>query len=416
MPPPKPSLLPWSGGGRQALRRIERWPGGRLSEPQDQRWHGRGPTAGSRIPPAPGSAGGAAVTADVLEVDGSRFSGSGTIVRQAAGYSALTGMPVRVVNARANRPSAGLRPQHVAAVRAVRDLVGGELEGATVGAGEFVFHPGASRPEGSFRWEVGSAGSTTALALAILPVLALNGRGVDVELRGGVFQDFAPSLFHLGQIMRPLLERMGVDMGLELIRPGYVPKGDGIIRLTVPPADDPLRPLVLLECGAPEHVWGIALASHLKDRRVAGRMADEARRTLAEAGMSAVIEERDDETAAQPGAALSLFVERRGGCRLGADRAGAPRRSSESIGRRAARQLLEEIGGGGTVDRFTADQLITFAAMAGGRNAFRASRVTAHVHTSAWLASLFLGVAVEVAESGIVSVSGRREAGRTSWR
>ena len=42
--------------------------------------------------------------------------------------------------------------------------------------------------------------------------------------------------------------------------------------------------------------------------------------------------------------------------RLGADRAGAPRRSAEAIGRHAARQLLAEIEGGACVDRYAADQ------------------------------------------------------------
>ena len=39
----------------------------------------------------------------MIDIDGSAHCGSGTIVRHAAAYAALTGQPVRVRNARARR-------------------------------------------------------------------------------------------------------------------------------------------------------------------------------------------------------------------------------------------------------------------------------------------------------------------------
>jgi hypothetical protein len=56
--------------------------------------------------------------------------------------------------------------------------------------------PGDREPAGPYAWDIGTAGSATMLALAILPVLALCGRGGEAEIRGGLFQDFAPSAFH----------------------------------------------------------------------------------------------------------------------------------------------------------------------------------------------------------------------------
>jgi RNA 3'-terminal phosphate cyclase (ATP) len=129
----------------------------------------------------------------MLEIDGSQHSGSGSIVRLAAAYAALTSTPVHVVNARARRePKTGLRRQH---------------------------------------------------CLALVPLLARRGRGVQVELRGGVFQDFAPSAFHLQHVVSPLLGRMGVEVEFRVERPGYVPTGQGILRLSVAPAArlEPLR-------------------------------------------------------------------------------------------------------------------------------------------------------------------------------
>lgn len=55
----------------------------------------------------------------MIEIDGGRYSGSGTIVRQAVAFSALTGQAVHIVNARVRRPKAGLRAQHVRTVEAI---------------------------------------------------------------------------------------------------------------------------------------------------------------------------------------------------------------------------------------------------------------------------------------------------------
>ena len=41
----------------------------------------------------------------------------------------------------------------------------------------------------------------------------------------------------------PMLAQMGLAAEIEMIRPGYAPSGQGIIRLAVPPAARPLRPL-----------------------------------------------------------------------------------------------------------------------------------------------------------------------------
>jgi RNA 3'-terminal phosphate cyclase len=120
-------------------------------------------------------------------------------------------------------------------------------------------------------------------------------------------------------------------------------------------------------------------------------MAIAAGKGLAGAGLHAVIEELEDTSALQPGAALALFADLEDGTRVGADRAGAPRRSAEAIGAHVARQLHEELDRGSSVDRFVADQLLPFAALAAGQSRVRIPQQTEHVRSGMWLARVLLG-------------------------
>ena len=331
----------------------------------------------------------------MIEIDGSRYSGSGTIVRQAVAFSALTGKPIHIVNARAKRDKPGLRRQHVRVVEAITELVNGTTKGVQEGTQEFQFRPGSNKGKQEYLFNIGSAGSTTMLAIGILPVLAFRPARTSVDIRGGLFQDFAPSVFHLQHVIQPLLLKMGLHAAVQMQRPGYVPTGDGALSLIVDSTSRCLQPVVLDFQGPVKRIWGIALASHLAERQVSRRMADAAKKQLAKAGYEAEIEMWEDSSAKQPGAALAIFSDCADGVRLGADQAGAPKRRSEYIGRDVTKQLLADLDTAATVDRFASDQLIPFAALAKGESRFVIPFVTDHIQTSAWLAELILGAQVQ---------------------
>lgn len=338
---------------------------------------------------------------DVKQIDGSTHSGSGTIVRQAVALAALTRTDIHIRNVRSNRPRPGLRPQHARVVEAIRSLVGGEAIGNAPGSSELTFRPGPDVVRGPYTWDIGSAGSTVLLAQALLPILSLHGHAEKVRLRGGVFQDFAPSFYHLQHCLLPLLGRMGLGVEARMLRPGYVPAGEGAIELRVRPLDAPLEPLVLPDRGDLRRFWGISLASHLKERRVAERMAAASARMLEASGLTAEVQEMEDETAAQAGAAFAIFADAADGLRLGADRAGAPRRRAEVVGEQATQKLLEDLGTGANVDRYVADQLVIFAALAGGESRWKAPRITGHIESAAWLAGELLGAEVIITDAEV---------------
>lgn len=325
-------------------------------------------------------------------VDGGQKSGSGTLVRTGVALAALLGEPIHIYNIRAKRDNPGLRPQHLRAVEAAAALVQGELEGAEVGSREILFRPRAAALGGDFAWDIGTAGSTTMLALTLLPIAAFARRPCAFRIRGGLFQDFAPSAFHTQHVLLPALQGMGLRAELRVLRPGYVPKGGGEIELRVQPLRGPLAPLRREELRKPLRFWGLALDSHLRERRVAERMARRCQEELARRGISAEFRIEHDESALQPGAALALIAEDQAGARLGADQAGAPGRPAEAIAEYVARALLEDLEAGATVDRHLADQLILYAALAKGESAYLVPAVTDHVEANLWLVEGLLGV------------------------
>lgn len=325
----------------------------------------------------------------MIRIDGSQQSGSGTIVRLSVALAALLGEPLHLYNARARREKPGLRPQHLSAVRACAEMCDAETDGLSVGSSEFTFRPGTKIRGGEFAWDIGTAGSTTMLALCVLPLACFADSRFAARITGGVFQDFAPSPHHTEHVLAPMLRRMGVEVDLVLVRAGYVPRGAGVVELRVRPASGTLAPIRLAEQGKAGEVRGIAFASHLAARRVSDRMAEACEARLRAGGLRARIDRTDDTLAAHPGASLAVWTETSEGCVLGADRAGAPRRSSEAIGRYVAESLLADLATGATTDLHLADQLVPFATVAEGASGWIVPRATEHVASNLWLAERF---------------------------
>jgi RNA 3'-terminal phosphate cyclase (ATP) len=326
----------------------------------------------------------------MLTIDGSQHSGSGTIVRYSVALSALLHEPVRVINVRESRAQQGLRTQHAASVLACAALCDASIEGVHVGSRAFTFTPRARVSGGTFDWNIGTAGSTTMLALSVVPVACFADAPLTARIEGGVFQDFAPSPHHLRHVVAPILRRMNADIDLRVERPGYIPGGAGVIQLTVAPPPHGLKSLVLAEAGSVNTVRGIAMASLLAGRRVGDRMAAACEAEIEKsAGLTCDIERVLDNDARHAGANLSIWAESSTGCRFGADRAGKLGRTSEAIGEYVARSFLTDLRSGATVDRHLADQLVLFAALAHGRSTYTVPEVTDHVLSNLWLVRQF---------------------------
>ena len=113
-----------------------------------------------------------------IQLDG---AAGGQVLRTALSLALVTGVPFRVEGFRAGRPSEGLRPRHLALLRAA-EAVGGTAEGATLGGAEVSFVPAPVR-RGDYVLELGPTGSAPLVFQMLAFPLALAGGGT-VRLRG----------------------------------------------------------------------------------------------------------------------------------------------------------------------------------------------------------------------------------------
>ena len=342
----------------------------------------------------------------MIYIDGAQKSGSGTIVRFAVGLATLLGDELHLTNIRAKREKPGLRPQHLKAVQALQQICQGSLDGGEIGSKEIRFKPGGGIRSGYYEWDIRTAGSTTLLVMTLLPAACFSRGAMSFKISGGLFQDFAPSAYHMQYVLFSVLQKMGITAELTIIRPGYVPRGGGIIQVKVKPVTGKIKPIRLPSQGDVTRIEGIALSSHLKPRRVSERMVEKCSEVLKSNRYSAQIEIVHDSLALQRGAALALFAKTSSGCIIGADRAGEPRRTSEDIGKYVARNLVEDLATGATVDRYLADQLIFYAALADGVSQYRIPRLTEHVETNLWLVESILGAKTEVVNKNLITIHG----------
>ena len=172
----------------------------------------------------------------MITIDGSQGEGGGQIIRSSLALSLVTGKPVTIENVRAGRKKPGLMRQHLAGLRAAKQISEAEVEGDEIGSKRVTFQPGSVKP-GEYRFSVGSAGSTTLVLQTVLPALMLADAESSIELQGGTHNPFAPPFDFLAKAYLPLLRRIGPVVELGECQPGFYPAGGGSFRATVRPAN-----------------------------------------------------------------------------------------------------------------------------------------------------------------------------------
>jgi RNA 3'-terminal phosphate cyclase (ATP) len=321
----------------------------------------------------------------LIPIDGARGEGGGQILRAALTLAAVTGQGFEMTRIRAGRIRSGLRPQHIAAVRAAALACGAKVGGAFDGSPDLRFEPGAVAA-GEFRFEIATAGAATLVLQTVLPALATAEGASALEVTGGTHVPASPSFHYLARHWAAAVGGLGLAPRLELVRAGFYPPGGGLVRAQVGRWARPAA-LSLEERGALVRVRGISGAARLRND-AARRQRDAAQQRLWEERRIEAEWEVAEVPAASPGSFLLLeaVFEK---SRAAFDFLGEKGLRAEILGDRAARRLLRFLEAEGAVDPHLVDQLAVPLALAGGGGQVSTSEVTPHLETVAETVALF---------------------------
>ena len=317
----------------------------------------------------------------VIQLDGR--AGGGQMLRTALSLAMVTGQAFRMTNIRGQRSRPGLMRQHLTCVQAACEISGGSADGAAIGSTELVFRAGKIRP-GTYRFAIGTAGSTTLLLQTLLPALWQGGGPSTLRLEGGTHNPMAPPFEFIDRVFLPALRTLGVEASVSLVTPGFAPAGGGVIECLIQPCAA-LGSLDLTERGEPGEPRIRVKTRHLP-LAIAERMLKAANEVLPSRDIA--VEDCDD----GPGAGICCWVETDLGdrCELTSS-VGERGVSAERVGQRAAKTMRDFLNSGAPVGRHLADQLLLPMALA-GRGQFLTVAPDNHVPTNISVIGKFLPV------------------------
>ena len=337
----------------------------------------------------------------MLEIDGSFGEGGGQILRTAISLSALTNIPIKLTNIRANRNNPGLAQQHITAIKAVSRLCNGKYSELKPRIKTVEFDPGRIRA-GRFEFDIGTAGSISlVLQACILPLIFSSLKEhVEIIIRGGTDVNWSPPIDHFRLVFLKLIENIGVQAKIMVINRGYYPKGGGEVILKIRPTNDHKK-LKLTERGSLTGIFGI-IHNRILPEHIPNRILKSVTEKLSDIpNLKLQIDSKMHNNSPGTGVVLVANFEY---SVLGASGLGVKGIPAEHVGETAAEQLIDEIEGGGGVDIFAADQLVPYLAINGGEISVR--EVTRHTKTNLWLMDQFLGKAFSIGQkNGIYIIS-----------
>lgn len=329
----------------------------------------------------------------MLTIDGSQGEGGGQLLRSSLALSLALMRPFRMVDVRAKRDKPGLRPQHLACVRAAATLGCATVSGDEVGSREIIFAP-ATTTSGDYRFDIGTAGSTTMVLQTVLLPLMLRGAGVSrVRLIGGTHNPMAPSFDFIARTYLPALAKIGGRARVELVQHGFYPAGGGTIVATIQPAPT-LSRLELLERGritARSIVAGVA--------NIPASIAERELKTLcAELGWPPSAGRVESFVARGGGNAVLVDV---GSEALTTVFSGVGERGvrAEQVARRVAEEVKTFLAAQVPVDEHLADQLMLPLALGAG-GSYRTTALSLHATTHIALIEQWTGQRISVTDQG----------------
>lgn len=330
----------------------------------------------------------------MIEIDGSVAGGQ--MLRTALSLSALTNKPFKIEKIRGKRDSPGLKPQHLAAVKAVKEICSASVKGASLKSLSLEFKPKEIKA-GDYKFDIGTAGSTTLLLQTLLPVLLKADEPSKVNVIGGTDTKWAVPSMDFKNVFLEYLNKMTIETEFTIEKYGFYPKGGGKVSLRVYPATL-VRRIDLMKRGKPEMLNIISHCSKdLKSKEVAERMI--------KSFESSFVFEKERMTekkyfeALSQGGFINAHVHFENSV-ISQTCLVEKGKKSEEIGKECAEILKKEIKSSSTADIHIADQLMIYMGLSSG-GYLKVSEVTDHMKTNASVIERFLDVKFDFSDNTI---------------
>ncbi len=319
---------------------------------------------------------------EIIEIDGSYLEGGGQIIRTSISLSAITQKPVKITNIRKKRRNKGLAHQHVTCVKAIKKLCNGKVDGLEVGSEEITFYPNKIVPK-NFEINVGTAGSVSLVIQTLLPMAMFIDKTVEITIIGGTNVKYSPPIDYIKNVTLKVLGFMGYRGDIEIIKRGFYPEGGGKVKLTLKPSD--LKPINLVEHRGTnvKKVEGIVFNQNLSED-IPRRIRKSAIDVLMKNNYIPNIK-IENTNGSSTGVGISLWCDT-----LGTDVLGERGLRSETVGKMAAENLINELKTGMALDKYMGDQIIPFLYYS--KSTVGVSEITHHTLTNIYVVEKFLDV------------------------
>lgn len=297
------------------------------------------------------------------------------MLRTALTLSAVTGKNFRMTSIRGSRKDAGLKNQHLQAVKMAKKICDAKTDGVEFNSEEITFKPGNLRKE-ALNTDIGTAGSVNLVIDTLLPVTTQIDEDFSAEISGGTDVRWSPSSLHYGGVKIPLLQQHGFEGGYSVEKTGFYPEGGGTARLETGPYS--MKKLDLTDRGELEEIeLRVKASKSLKDREVAEETLEALKSELE---VDVPVSESFEYVDSVSDGAVSLLKASYENSVAGFDAVDERGNRAEQNAFRAVTQFEQFRGSEACVDQFVADQLIVFLALVGGTVSI--GELTDHVETN----------------------------------
>jgi RNA 3'-phosphate cyclase len=323
----------------------------------------------------------------LININGSYGEGGGQILRNAVAFSVLFNEEIRINNIRANRPNAGIKPQHYTTIDIIKYISGAKTDGLKIGSSNLYFSPSKMK-EGVYDFDIGTAGSIVLVFQACILSFLNTKKKIIIKLKGGTDVKWSPSWDYFENVYLQLLKKIGLSIKTELVNRGYYPKGGGEAILSIKPSIK-IKPFTIKDKQEFREINGIINISNLPDH-IAKRMKHACINNFIEHGFKSSIKIVSS-SSLSAGTGITIWANSRDTI-LGKTKLGERGISAENIGDNVSKSLIDEINSGATVDINSIDQILPFLFLAENNTSSFCSvkELSGHTKTNIWLFNQFI--------------------------